>query len=781
MLKTYFKFAFRNLIKNKSFSLINILGFAFGMSICLGICAYLLHEYSYNSYHSNADQIYRLNDAKGSTSTIDYRVKDILLNNYPEIEDACLVLLMDHPIPVTVDNKGIYLDNIISADNAFFEMFSVPLIHGTKTSPLSDLHSVVLTESAAKKLFGDANPLGQELELLHRYPLTVSGIIQDFPANSSLQTQMIVNAENDDFKFYFSCADGRDQSTYRWLFEIFLQLNEHSDPSLLAGLINSHAELLAPYEQNISLIALTDIYLHDDISGGLMKRGNLGLLKLLLSIGLTILILAIFNYINLTAAQQHRRFKEIGVKKSIGAGKKDILFQFLTESVVVSFIAFGVALVFLWHSIPVYRVIFFDEYSIAPLLTYWPLILIAVFTIGLFSGLGSVFLFSSINPIQALKGEFTTKRSRFTWRNGLTVFQFIVSIALIFCIIVMQKQIRYVKHTNPGFNEEQLLKLDVPQIQQNDKRAALLLIEKFRSYPSIENVSMTNGVPGTITTHMGMGSAEKRRNIPIIYADYEFLHTFDMHIVKGRAPEPGDFGASCLMNEAAYQYYEWTDLDNKRFDNGRPGSFDIVGIVNDFHFQSLRSAIEPLCILFPGDVYPTHLSIRIAAGHIGDTMPFIQKTWNEILPQYPLQYEFYDSWLDAMYREDEKLGTAIGLFASLAIVISCLGILGMAIFSTQKRTKEIGIRKVVGASVPEILKMLGLNFSKWVLLANIFAWPIAWYAMHTWLQNFAYRISMSWWMFALSGVAALLISLATVGWLAIRSATANPVEALRYE
>ncbi|MBN1480737.1 ABC transporter permease [candidate division KSB1 bacterium] len=781
MLKTYFKFAFRNLLKNKSFSLINILGFAFGMSICLGIYAYLLHEYSYNTYHKNAHRIYRLNDAQNKTSTIDYRVKDILLSNYPEINNACLALLINHPMPVTVNNKGVYLDNILSADNAFFDIFSVPFIHGNRDNPLPDLHSAVLTTSAAKKLFGVENPVGQELELRHRFPLTVSGVIEDFPDNSSIQAQMIVNAENENFKFYFSCENGSDQSTYRWLLEIFLLMNEQADPQTLVDKINSHADLLAPYEESVGLTALTDIYLHDTIREGAMKRGNPGLLKLLLTIGLVILILAVINYINLTAAQQHRRFKEIGVKKSIGAGKKDILVQFLTESVVVSFIAFGAALLLLWHSIPIYRSIFFDDYSIVPLLHYWPAILISVFAVGIFSGLGSVFLFSSINPIQALKGEFKAKRTGFTWRNGLTIFQFIVSIALIFCIIVMQKQIRYVKYTNPGFNEEQLLKLDVPQIQQTDKNAALLLIDKFRSYPTIQNVCMTNGVPGTISTFMGMGTAEKRRNLPIIFADYNFLQTFGLEIIMGRIPEPSDFGTTCLMNEAAYKYYEWTNLENKRFDNGRPGGFDIVGIVNNFHFQSLRSSIEPLCILFPGDVYPTHLSIRISAGHISDTMQFIQKTWHEILPQYPLQYEFYDSWLDAMYREDEKLGTAIGLFASLAIVISCLGILGMAIFSTQKRTKEIGIRKVVGASVPEILFMLGTNFSKWVLLANIFAWPLAWYAMNTWLQNFAYRIDLTIWPFLLAGVLALLIALLTVSWQAIRAATANPVEALRYE
>ncbi|MFX0202264.1 MAG: ABC transporter permease [Candidatus Hodarchaeota archaeon] len=781
MFKNYLKIAIRNLQKNKAFSLINILGFAFGISICLGIAAYLLHEYSFDQYHANSERIYRLIDAQHNSSTIDYRVKDILAANYPEIENACLFLLVPVPTAVTVHNRGAYVDNLTSADNAFFKIFTIPFISGNNEKPLPDLNSVVLTESAAKKLFGDEDPMGQEIELRHRFPLTVTGIIQDFPANSSIQPQMIVNAENDDFKFSFSCERGDDESTYRWPFKIYLLLNENADKEALIEKINMHEELLRPYEEKIGLLSLMDMYLYDSTHGSSTKRGNPGLLKLLLSIGLTILILAVINYVNLTAAQHNKRYKEIGVKKSIGANKRDILAQFLTESVMVSFVSFLIAIVFLLESVPIYRSIFYDTFHVYHLLNYWYVIIPAVIMLGIVSGCGSAYFFSSIHPIKALKGEVFIQRGRFAWRNGLTVFQFIVSIALIFCIMVMQKQIHYVKHNHPGFDEEQLLKLDLPQIQEVDKNDAFLLLDQFRQYPGIKSVSMTNGVPGWINTYMGANMPGKKKSLPIIYADSSFLQTFGIKIIKGRNPMPGDFGTTCLINESAYQYFEWIDLENKRYDNGRPGGFEVIGVVNDFHFNSLRSAIEPLCILFHNEFYPTHLSIRIAAGQIGETMRFIQKTWQEILPQYPLQYEFYNSWLDAMYREDEKIGTAIGLFAALAIVISCLGILGMAIFSTQKRTKEIGIRKVVGASVADILLMLTKHFTQWVLLANIFAWPIAWYAMNQWLQNFAYRIHMGWWMFVLAGGIALVIALLTVSWQAIRAATANPVEALRYE
>ena len=781
MFKNYFKIAFRNLQKNKTFSLINILGFGFGISICLGIAAYLLHEYSYDQYHAGSERIYRLIDAHNNSSMIDYRVKDLLTDNYPEIENACLFQLFQGQMPVTVQNRGVYLDNVTSADNAFFEMFSIPFIQGNKDNPLPDLHSVILTESAAKKLFGDIDPIGQEMQLQRRFPLTVTGVIQDFPDNSSMQPQMIVNGENDDFKFSFRCEDGSDESTYRWPFSIYLLLNKRADKTALIAKINSHAELLRPFKEKIDLLSLADMYLYDGTHSSSIKHGNPGLLKLLLSIGLTILILAIINYVNLTAAKQNRRYKEIGVKKSIGAHKKDILLQFFTESVLVACISFAIAVLFLLQSVPIYRSIFYDTFSVYHLLNYWYVIIPSVILLGVISGFGSAYLFSSIHPIKALKGQVFAKRGRFSWRSGLTVFQFVVSIALIFCIIVMQKQIGYVKHNDPGFDEEQLLKLDMPWIQQTDKNNALLLVNNFRQYPGILSASMTNGVPGHITTYMGSNMTGKKISLPIIYADLFFLQTFGIQVARGREPMPGDYGTTCLMNEAAYQFFEWTDLENKRFDNGRPGGFEVIGIVNDFHYGSLKSSIEPMCILLMNDAYPSHLNIRIAAGQIGETMEFIQRTWQEILPQYPLEYEFYDAWLDAMYREDERIGKAIGLFAALAIVISCLGILGMAIFSTQQRTKEIGVRKVVGASVADILVMLTKNFTQWVLLANIFAWPIAWYAMNKWLQSYAYRIELRWWIFALAGVFAMLIALLTVSWQAIRAARANPVESLRYE
>ena len=781
MLINHLKVAVRHLMANKSFSLITIVGLAFGISVCLGISAYLLHEYSFDRYHTHSGRLYRLFDAKNNVSPIDYRVKDVLVANFPGIENACLFQMMPRPLAVTVANKGVNVENLLSADNAFFEMLGTRVVYGNAHKLMPDLNSAVLTESTAKLLFGDEDPMGKVIDIQHRVSLRVTGVIQDYPDNSSMQPHMIVNAENEMFRFSFSCENFGDKSTYRWPFEIFVLLHEDANAGTLVGSINAHKDLLRPYEENVGLLALTDMYLHDKTLGSAMRRGNPGLLNLLIGIGFIILLLAIINYVNLTAAQHIRRCKEIGVKKSVGAGRGNIVGQFLIESVVVACISFLIAIAILAESVPVYRLILFDSYQVYQLYSYWYFIIPVVIMLGAIAGFGTAWFFSSIHPIMALKGEVSTRKGRFTWRNGLTVFQFIVSIALMSCIIVMQEQIRYVKQCNPGFAQEQLLKLDMRPMQETDKNKAYRLLDLYRHSPGIESASLTNGIPGDINTFMGTMMHGKNRSLPIIYADSAFLRTFGIHVVRGRNPMPGDYGATCLINESAYQYFEWTDLQDKRYDNGRPGGFQVIGVVNDFHYSSLRDAIGPLCILFQDELNPTHLSIRIAAGRIGETLQFIQKQWQEMFPQYPLQYEFYDTWLEAMYRQDEKLGTAIGLFGALAIVISCLGILGMAIASTQRRTKEIGVRKLVGASVWNILLMLTGSLTQWVILANIFAWPIAYYVMTTWLQEFAYRIEIQWWMFALSGVLSLLVAFLTISTQAIKAAVANPIEALRHE
>jgi putative ABC transport system permease protein len=782
----YFKIAVRNIRTNKKFSIINIAGFAFAISISLAITLFLIKEHSYDRYHKNADQIVRVIDTKDNSSLIDYRVKDILLKNYSEIENACLIIRADYPVEIKSGDKGYYLDDIMSVDNHFFEIFSVPFVAGQAASPFSNINSAVITEKTAKIIFGTESPLGKDLTVWGMLPVTITGIIKDFPDNSSITAGILVNAENEKFKFNQWIGDSRDLSTYRWPFQIYLKLNKNINPDQFAAKINSHIDVLKPYDkyyEHIGLLKLKDIYLHDPTTGSDTKQGNANLLKLLSGIALIILILAVINYVNLTVAQQNKRNKDTGLKKTIGADRKTILLQYLSESVIVISMAFISAILLVWLLMPFYQTVFNTTTDIRILfrIPYLLILPVTILLIGVLSGCGPAIVLSGISPIKILTGYTVIKGKKNYLRNSLTIFQFAISITLIFCVLIVLRQIRYVKHKNAGFNKELLLRLDLPNIPENEVQKAKVLLEEFGKSPFIKSLSVTCGVPGQIPMSMGsnMENTKKNISVPCMLVDTSFLETFGLKVIKGRNLEPGDIDKVCMINEAAYKYFDFENLEHKRFNNF--GGFDIIGVVNDFHYVSLHKAIGPVCIMFTSKSRPTNISIRFVANGVGKGMIFINDEWQKILAGYPIKYQFYDEWFDSMYRSEEYFARTISLFAILAVIISCIGILGLAIFSSERRTKEIGIRKINGARTSEILLMLNREFIILVTIAYLIAIPIAWYSMHKWLQNFAYRTELRWWIFGLSGLIAFIIALLTVSWQSWRAGTRNPVEALRYE
>ena len=779
----YIKIAFRNIRTNKRFSIINIAGFAFAISICMAILLFLLKEYSYDRYHKNADQIVRLINAKYNSSLVDYRVKEILLKNYSEIENGCLVINSNHPIEVKNGDKGFYLDNILSVDNDFFRVFSVPFLSGGSTSPFPNINSAILTEETAKLLFGDESPLGKDIMIFGITPVTITGIIKNFPDNSSISAGILVNAENEEFKFNKWVGDSRDLTTYQWPFQIYLQLKSNTDPDKLAAKLNGQIDMFKPYSEQFAFMKLKDIYLHDNTSGSGTKQGNAGLLKLLTGIALAILTLAIINYINLTVAQQNKRNKDTGLKKAIGAGRNTILIQYLLESVIVILLAFISGIFLLWLFMPFYQTIFNSSTDIKILFRVPYIIILPVMILitGLLSGGGPAIILSGISPVKILSGHSILKVRKNYLRNILTIFQFTISIILICCVITVQRQIRYVKHKNPGFNEELLLRIDIPNILDKDMKKTKVLLEEFHKSPYILNMSLTSGVPGEIYMTMGSNMENNKNNtgVPCLIVDTAFLETFGLKVIRGRNLEPGDMDKVCMFNETAYKFFEFENLDNKRFNNF--GGFDIVGVVNDFQFTSLHKTIGPVCIMFSSKSSPTSINVRFAANGAARGLDYINSEWQKILPGYPLKYQFYDEWFDSMYRSEEYFSRTIGLFAILAVVISCIGILGLSIFSSERRTKEIGIRKINGARIPEIMIMLNKDFFVLVVLANLIALPAAWYSMNKWLEGFAYRTELCWWIFAMAGLIALGIALLTVSWQSWRAATRNPVEALRYE
>jgi putative ABC transport system permease protein len=785
MFTYYLKSAYRNLLANKKFTIINIAGFSFAISICMAIGLFLANEYSFDSYNVNADRIVRLIDAKDNSSLIDYRVKDILLNTYPEIENACLVLRSSYPIEVRSSNKGFYLDDIMSVDNQFFGVFTIKFLSGNITKPFTDINSALVTESTSRKLFGSEDAIGRELLIWGDVPVTITGVIEDFPHNSSINAGLLVNAENEPFKLDKWIGNSNDLSTYRWPFQIYLQLKKNNDTNLLLDNINKGIAQLHPYTEKVGFLKLRDIYLHDKTSGSETRQGNANLLNLLAGIALIILALAIINYINLTVAQQHKRNKDTGIKKTFGARRADILMYYLTESLLVSVIAFVIGLYLVWIMIPFYNSVFDTTLNISYFLKLPYSILLAgsILIIGLISGSSPAIMLSGITPVRIMSGTIISHVRKQYFRNFLTIFQFTISIVLIFCVIVVLRQIKYVKHRDPGFNEEMLLRVDMPNIQQQDIQKAMTFLKECKKSPFIKKVSLSGGVPGQIYMSMGsnMENTTKNISVPCILADTSFLETFNFKVIKGRNLAPGDYGNVCMLNEAAYKHFEFENLDNKRFNNFKSGGFEIIGVVNDFQFTSLHKTIGPVCILFTQGFQPTAMSIRFAMNGAGPGMEAVRKLWEEILPVYPLKYQFYDEWFDSLYKSEERFARTISLFAILAIVISCIGILGLAIFSSERRTKEIGIRKANGAGIMEVMLMLNKEFAIWVAIAFIIGLPVMLVSMQKWLSNFAYKTTLSWWIFILAGLTAFIIALLTVSWQSWRAATRNPVEALRYE
>jgi putative ABC transport system permease protein len=783
MYRYYLKIALRNIRTNKKFSIINIAGFAFALSICLAILLFLLKEYSYDRYHKNGDQIVRVVNAGYNSSLVDYRVKDILQKNYSEITDACLVINANHPIEIKNGDKGFYLNNILSVDNNFFSVFTIPFLSGDASLPFKNINSAVLTEETAKLLFGQESPLGKDIYIFGIMPVTITGIIKDFPDNSSISAGILVNAENEQFKFNQWIGDSRDLTTYQWPFQIYLQLDKKAKTDDLTAKINSQIDMLKPYAEKISFMDLKDIHLHDTTTGAETKQGNPGLLKLLTGIAVIILILAIINYVNLTVAQQNKRNKDTGLKKSIGAARTTIVVQYLSESVIVILLAFISGIFLLWLLMPFYQTIFNTATEIKVLFRFPYIVIlpVAILIIGILSGSGPAIILSGISPIKILSGHSILKVKKNYLRNTLTVFQFTISIILIFCVIVVQRQINYVKHKNPGFNEEQLLRLDIPNITESDLPKTKVLLEEFRKSPYIINLTVSEGVPGEIRMTMGSNMENNKNNIgvPCIMIDTTFLETFGLKITRGRNILPGDYEKVCMINEAAYKHFEFQDLENKRFNNF--GGFDIIGVVNDFQYSSLHKTIGPVCLMFTSRSRPTSLSLRFAANGAASGMEYIKAKWQEILRGYPLKYQFYDDWFDSMYKSEEYFSRTISLFAILAVIISCIGILGLAIFSSERRTKEIGVRKINGARISEIMILLNKDIITLLLIAFAIATPVAWYSMNKWLQSFAYRTELSWWIFALSGLLAFVIALLTVSLQSWGAATRNPVEALRYE
>lgn len=777
MIRFKIKLAFRNLLKNKLYSFLIIGGFAVGFTASILIGLFYSAESNVNRHFSDYKSIFRLYDAKNSKSGLDYKLNAVLAENYPDIKKTCPLGFSYYPITLKDPETKDYIrvEYVASTNNSFFDVFSVKVLSSLEEQPFSQLNSAVITQSVAKKLFGDKNPLGRTISQ-EFYSATVTAVMDDLPENSSFKAEILFNSENKNFQMSQECNDG----VCIYPVEHVLLLKNGVNPDELVKDLNASIHKFNTITDSLALQRYSDIYLSTTNLGWADNhfKGNSKMLLIFLAIGVLIILLSSINYLNYTVSMQYAKMKEIGINKTNGAEKLHLLADSLIEVSLGILIALAFSVFLVGLLLPSTGVLFGREVHLADVNFYqlMPVFAAVVAGIILLNSLAPIYILSRFNISDFLSGG--RKRTGKQWgKQAMLTFQLTVSIALIAVVMLIFKQLQYVKHYDVGFNKEHLVRMELPYKFQNQKA----LKNEVAKLPFVSSSALSNGYPGHINMTMGSGVEGDDFSVKCIYISEDFLKTFGINLTNGRSFLSGDKDHACLMNEAAIKRFGWDTVEGKKYKNGRNGGYDVVGVVNNFNVQSLHSEMAPVALLYEPDREFNTLSLRLMPGVVSQQITELRKVWKKLLPDDPMEFAFYDTQFQAMYEKEDKLAKSITFFSIIALVLTCMGILGQIFLISLNRTKEIGVRKVNGATISEVMAMLNKDFVKWVAIAFVIATPIAYYAMNKWLENFAYKTTLSWWIFALAGLLALGIALLTVSWQSWKAATKNPVEALRYE
>jgi putative ABC transport system permease protein len=794
MIRNYFITAIRSLWRHKSFTLINISGLAVGMTACFLIFLYVRFEKSYDNFHTKVGRIYRVVcDVKTPSETIPsgMTTTPVAINmkrDFPEVEEAVRVGRDEYLV-----KKGdlkFQEKNTIIVDSSFFRIFDFPLLQGDKNTALNEPMSVILSETAAKKYFGNKNPLGENVQLTGgAINAKITGIMKDFPENSQIKADMIVPLSS------YQAIYGRPIQDSEWTnhnYFTYILLRPHADARALQAKLPAFQELhhgadakKLQMQDYLFLEPLRDVYLKSKRDG--FVSGNITYVYIFSVIAVFILVIACINFINLTTARSVERAKEVGIRKVIGALRYQLTGQFIGESVIISLMAFLFSILLCTTLMPLFNHLagktissnIFDQ----PVNILYLFILSA--GIGIVAGFYPSLVLSSFKPVSVLKGRFSTGTKGVVLRKGLVVFQFSISIILIVGTLVVYSQLNYMRNYDLGFTKEQTIVINTNYDKNKDH-----FKESLAGIPGVLSSSSSSGVPGgsyngAYSQVENKSGEMQKTNLDLYFVDFDFIPQYKLKLVAGRAFSK-DFGTdttqAMVINEAATRllgYSSPREAVGRNFDQwGKKGK--IIGVLKDFHFESLQQSIKPLTMRYEPWGLGT-ISIKLSSSNLPETIRAIGEKWSEIIPNRPFEYTFLDEIFNQKYRAEDKFGNLFFNFAVLAIFISCLGLLGLASYSTVQRTREIGVRKVLGASVSNIVNLLSVEFIRLVLIAFVIAAPIGFYGMHKWLQDFAYPVHIGWWIFAIAGLASILIAFFTISFQAVRAAMANPVASLRSE
>ena len=807
MLKNFIITAVRNLFKHKGYSLINIVGLAIGMASCLLILMFVNDELNYDAYNEKADSIYRVAGSfRYGGRDFDIAVApapmaQVLIDEFPEVVDA--VRFRQRGSYIFRYGENSYKESRVSyADHSFFDVFSIPLLNGDPKTALAEPNTLVLNQETAEKYFRDEDPVGKTLKLNDDTDYMVSGVFEKIPDNSHFHFDILVSMS--------SLAESKGKIWMSQNFQTYILLHEKATPeSVEAKFPALLVKYMGPQIQafmgksmeklmeegdlrgEFYLQALRDIHLHSDLLGEMEATSDVKYVYIFTAIALFILIIASINYMNLSTARSAGRAKEVGIRKVLGSFRSQLIRQFLTESMILSLISLVLAFVLVRLALPFFNGLAGKTMAISDLggsTLLVVLVLVPILTGFLAGSYPSLFI-SAFQPVNVLKGQLKSGMRTGLLRSGLVAFQFAASIILIIGTFVVYNQLHFIQNKKLGYDKEQVLIL----------RSAYLLGDQAETFKN-EMLAYPQVVSGTVSTYLPVPSS---RNNSAVFpdnersdkratsmqnwiVDYDYIPTLGMKIVQGRnfSKEYSSDTEAAIMNQAAVEHFGWDQPVGRKIgrmvnNQGGSTSYEVIGVVENFHFETLKNTIGPL-VMFLGNSN-ARISFRVETEDISGTIGLLRSKWREFLPNQPFEYSFLDERFADMYQTEQRIGKIFGVFAGLAIFIGCLGLFGLAAFTAERRTKEIGIRIVLGATAPNIVRLLLKEFVILVAVANVIAWPVAFWVMKGWLKDFSYRVSLNVWVFVGAGLLTLLIAMLTVSFQAIKAALADPANSLRYE
>lgn len=805
MIKNYFKIAWRNIVKNKTMFGINIAGLALGLGSCLIIGLFVVDELSYDRFNKNSDRLVRvvlradINGEELKEAVVAAPVAHTFTEDLPQVENATrLSQIIINPI-LTYNNEVFRDSKLAYADPNFFSLFTLPIVQGNSVDPLGKPNTLVITESAAKRYFGSENALGKLLYLKGKVkPLEITAVIRDVPENSHFHFDMFVSMLGNDsaksdswvnsgFATYLLLRKGADIDKLEQ--KLPLILDKYMGPQVKEAIGMSYSEFKKDGRLGLFLQPLTEIHLRSDFSSNteFEPGGDIKYVYIFTAVALFMLLIACVNFINLSTATASKRSTEVGIKKVLGAGRKSLIFQFLTESFLATIIALVIALLLIWISLPFFNTLSGKTLSMEYLMQPFSILILLALSvaISLIAGSYPAFFLSAFKPIRALKTKVLGKRNTNITRNGLVVFQFVISAGLILATLVVYNQMDYIQQKNLGYDKEQLLVLRGANYLKQSQ------IEAYKSTllddPRVLNVTQSAFVPaGATDTHMRgiFHQGEYLRKFFFYDIDDRYIPTLGMTLIKGRnfSDAMGSENGNVIINEKAAEVLGLGDevigAQFERDSNDGKELFTVIGMVRDFNFQSLHKRVEPLAM-----VHQSYggLIVKVAGEDVSGVIKHAQGLWEQYNQQVPFSYTFVDESFMQMYLKEEKMGTVLTLFALLTVLVACLGLFGLVTHASEQRFKEIGIRKVLGSSVAQIVLMLAKDFLKPVGLGLLIAFPLGFYLMNRWLSDFAYRIEINWWYFGITTLLTVLIAGITISIKSIKAALQNPVKSLKTE